>query len=556
MAGPSKCPVKSYADKVLRGKIPACKWVRLACQRHVNDLKTGKKRGLTWDAEDAQFAISFFKLLKHSKGKWGGQDFDLSPWQEFIVGSLFGWKRKDGTRRFRIAYCEIPRKNGKSTLASGVGLLLLIADNEAGAEIFSCATKRDQARLTHSEAKRMVKASKSLSKRVRVYKDNLSIDRTNSKYEPLGADADSLDGLNPHGIICDEVHAWKSRDLWDVLDTARGAREQPLTLAVTTAGSNQDSICGELHQFSKQVLEGFAEDDGHFAFICTIDEGDDWTDPKSWAKANPNLGVSISLAYLKEQLPKAKASIAAANAFKRLYLNIWTRTINGWLDMEAWNVCGKTTFDRAELRGRDCFGGLDLASTNDIAAFSLVFPWDTDRGKPVWRCLPFFWVPQNGHTNRERRLREILHPWAQAGFVKETEGDEIDFGVIETDIAELSREFNVLDIAFDPYNATKTSQNLQAEGLTVTKFVQNITNYNEPSQALEAAIVEGRFHHNNHPVLRWMAGNTASVTDGRGYIMPSRKKSLNKIDGIPATIMAMGKAMFHEDATPTLEVWE
>jgi phage terminase large subunit-like protein len=548
----SPCPVKSYADKVVRGKIPACKWVRLACERHIKDLKTARKRGLVWDDKDARFAISFFDLLKHSKGKWGGQSFDLSPWQQFIVGSLFGWKRKDGTRRFRIAYCEIPRKNGKSTLAAGIGLYLLVADGEPGAEVYSAATKRDQAKLTHSEAKRMVKSSRALSRKVRVYLNNLSIDRTNSKYEPLGADADSLDGLNPSGIICDELHAWKSRDLWDVLDTARGAREQPLTLAITTAGSNPDTICGEIHSFSKQVLDGTAEDDSHFAFICTIDEGDDWTDPKTWAKANPNLGVSISVQYLKEQLPKAKASIAAGNAFKRLYLNIWTRTVDGWLDMDAWNVCGATTFTREELRGKDCFGGLDLASTNDIAAFVLVFPWGLERGKPVWRCLAFFWVPAGGHTNRERRLREILAPWATAGFIKETDGDEIDFGVIESDIIALASEFNMLDLAYDPFNATKTSQNLQAEGITVTKFMQNITNYNEPSQLLESTVSEGRFHHGNNPVLRWMASNTASITDGRGYIMPSRKKSLNKIDGIPATVMALGRAMLHEDDTPTI----
>lgn len=544
--GRKNCPVKHYASKVLAGKIPAGKLVTLACQRHIDDLAQGKKRGLIWDGDEAQFAIDFFQLLKHSKGRWGGETFDLSPWQEFIVGSLFGWKRKDGTRRFRIAYSEIPRKNGKSTLAAGIGLFLLVADGEPGAEVYSAATKRDQARLTHSEAKRMVQSSSALRRHLSIFKDNLSVPASNSKYEPLGADADSLDGLNPSGLILDELHAWKTRDLWDVLDTARGARDQPLTFAITTAGVNEHSICGEQRSYSVRVLQGIIQDDSHFAYIATIDEGDDWRDPKAWRKANPNLGVSITEEYLSEQFKKAEASISSQNAMKRLYLDVWTRSIDGWLDMDSWNRCASIPVIPEELNGKPCWGGLDLASTNDIAAFVLVYFSFDDSGNRVWKVRPFFWVPEDGHSKREKQLREILHPWIMQGYVKETPGDVIDIATIEADIIDLSKSERIQEIAYDHWNAESTAQRLSLEGMTMVKFPQNLSNFTEPSKELEASVIAGRFGHGANPVLTWMASNTASISDGRGSIMPSRKKSIQKIDGIPATIQAMARAMFSD----------
>src|SRR5512139_1249755 len=283
---------EQYIDDVVAGRVVACHWVQAACQRHVDDLKHGAERGLHFDREAAEHVLKFFTILKHSKGEWAGRPLVLEPWQQFLIWTLFGWKRADGTRRFRTAYIEVARKNGKSTIGAGVGLYLLAADGEPGAEIYSAATKRDQARITHLEAVRMVKASPMLRKRIRTFRDNLNIEGTASKFEPLGADADTLDGLNIHGAIIDEIHAHKTREVWDKLDTGTGARRQPLMFGITTAGYDRQSLCWTLNEYSKKVLDGVIEDDTFFALIYTLDDGDDWQDETTWIKANPNLKVS------------------------------------------------------------------------------------------------------------------------------------------------------------------------------------------------------------------------------------------------------------------------
>jgi phage terminase large subunit-like protein len=288
-------PVRQYAEDVVAGKLPAGKWVRLACKRHLDDLATGAARGLRWDQAAADHAIEFFGFLRHSKGRWNAQVFVLSPWQAFIVGSIFGWKRADGTRRFRIAFVEVPRKNGKTTLAAGIGLYLLACDGEAGAEVYCAATKRDQAKLVFSDMKAFVRLSPELAEWIERNAHSLEIPETRSKAEPLGADADTTDGLNPSGVICDEIHAWKSRELWDVLLTGMGAREQPLALAITTAGDfASETIYSDLHNDAEQILDGVVADDAVFAYIATPDSGLDWKSPAAWAQANPNLGVSPS----------------------------------------------------------------------------------------------------------------------------------------------------------------------------------------------------------------------------------------------------------------------
>jgi len=548
---PSECPVSAYAKAVVAGEVPACKWVKIACQRHIDDLDAGYLRGLKWDARAAGIAIDFFALLHHSKGaRWGGKPFELQPWQRFIVGSLFGWKRPNGTRRYRTAYIEIPRKNGKTTLAAGIALYLLVADGEPGAEVYSAATMRAQAKLCHEEAKQMVKKSPSLRKCIKVYQNALIIHKSNSRYMPLGGDSDNLDGLNPSGLILDEVHAWKTRRLWDVLDSALGARSQPLTLAITTAGADLHNVGREQHDFSEQVLQSLVEHDAadaHFAYIATIDEGDDWKDESTWAKANPNLGVSVDLAELRGKFAKSFAMPSQQSSDKRYYLNVWSNSVDSWIDMDGWRECGRATFDLAELDGRECYGGLDLASSVDIAAFVLAFP----HGKGV-RLMPFFWVPKEANNDRERRLREILTPWIKAGFVEATEGDTIDLEVIEAKIEELSARYQIKEIAYDPWNCEATAQHLARKGIGCIKFAQNMGNFSEPSKRLEKYIADRALWHNNNPVLRWMASNTASVTNGAGHLMPSRKKSLNKIDGIPATCMAIGRMILAGDNGPSV----
>jgi phage terminase large subunit-like protein len=281
---------EQYCEDVLGGRVVANRWVRLACERHRRDLVEGAGRGLWFDQTAARVAVAFFGLLQHSKGEWAGTAVRLEPWQQFHLSLLFGWKRADGLRRFRTFYLEVARKNGKTTEAAGVGLFLLTADGEAGAEVYAAATKRDQARILHSEASRMVLSSRPLAQAVTKYRDNLHVKGTASKFEPLGRDADSLDGLNVHGAIVDELHAHTNRDLWDVLDTATGARRQPIMFAITTAGYNRQSLCYEMHEYTKKVLGGEVVDDSFLGLIYAIDEGDDWQDERVWVKANPNLG--------------------------------------------------------------------------------------------------------------------------------------------------------------------------------------------------------------------------------------------------------------------------
>jgi phage terminase large subunit-like protein len=533
------CPVLAYARDITEGRIPACKWVKLACKRHLDDLANGEARGIWWDQKAADRAIRFFGFLKHSKGKSAGQPFVLSLWQKFVVGCVFGWKRADGTRRFRDAWLEVPRKMGKTTLAAGIALLLLVADNEMGCEVYSTATKRDQSKLSHGEAKRMVKASPALKKRIEIYRDNLSVESTNSKYEPIGADADTADGLNPHGLICDEVHAWKGREFWDVLDTAMGARAQPLKFCITTAAadSRQETVYDEQHKYAKNVLEGRYPDDALFALIYTIDADDDWTDEKSWAKANPNLGISVAIDYLRDKFRKAERSPSSANAFKRLYLNVRTASADGWLPMDLWDKCGLATFDPKELDGKDCFGGLDIANSSDLAAFVLIFPWEDG-----FRLIAFFWCPDEARDTRGQKLRDLLAPWVEAGFINATEGNEIDLKAIEECVKECASKYNLRQVAFDPWNATATAQNLMAHGIAMFKFLQNIHNFNEPSRLFESLVRQCRLQHNANPVLTWMAGNVTMKSDGVGNMMPDRKKSANKIDGIPAGIMSLSQA--------------
>jgi phage terminase large subunit-like protein len=543
----SVCPVKAYAEGVVGEKYPACKWVRLACERHLSDLRNGGGRGLVWDGAAAAHALEFFGWLKHSKGRWNSEPFVLSPWQEFIVGSLFGWRLRSGLRRFRQALVEVPRKNGKTTLAAAIALYLFLCDGEAGAEVYSVATKRDQAKLVFEDAKALIAACPEIAEIVERYRYSIQIPDARSKFEPLASDSDTLDGLNPFVAICDEIHAWKSRDLWDVLLTGMGAREQPLALAITTAGDFSESIYNELHNDAEQMLDGVVADDSYFAFIASADVDDDWTDPKCWEKANPNLGVSLKVEELADAIEKAKRRPSSANKTKRLRLNMRTAALNAWLRLDLWDKCGGLVIDPSEYLGRDCYGGLDIANTSDLTSLVWVFPWGDHKGRPVYRIIPRFWCPTDCDTHVAEKLRRRLLPWIDAGFVESTEGNSIDFEAVESVVAEDAKRFNVLGLAYDPFNCEKTAQDLNKScGIETVRFPQNIGRYNEPSVELERAVADGRLIHGGNPVLRWMASNAITVTNGAGHIMPSRKKSRDKIDGIAALVMGIGCAMTSE----------
>lgn len=552
-------PVTAYARGVLAGIYAAGKLVRLACERHLRDLEGAKARGFHFDAVAAERAIQFFSFLQHSKGEWAGKPVTLEPWQQFIVGSVWGWRQADGTRRFRTAYNEIPRKNGKSTMAAGIGLELLTADGEPGAEIYCAATKRAQALIVWNEARRMVEKSPALKKRVGVYKaegkENLHVTPTHSKMEPLGADAETADGLNIHGSIVDELHAHKNREMVDVLETGTGARRQPLNFYITTAGYNRESVCWEFHDYAVKVLEGILTDDTFFAYIATVDQDDDWTNPEVWAKANPNLGVSVKLDDLQRKCHAAKAFPAKQNGFKRLHLNIWTEQATRWIDTEAWDKCAHPV-DRAALRGRRAYGGLDLSSTTDLSSLLLLFPPAGD--DPLWSVLPFFWVPKEGMRKRVRSDRVPYDVWVEQGLITATEGNIVDYDVIRRDIGLLSEEFDIRqerykedddvpELAYDRWNATQLVTQLQGDGFTMVPVGMGFASMAAPMRELEKLIVGQLLAHGGHPVLRWMASNVAASEDPAGNLKPDKAKSSERIDGIVGLCLALARAVLRPE---------
>lgn len=524
------------------GKIVAGQLVKLACRRHLRDLRDAGRRGLVFDQDAATDAIAFFSRLRQSKGRWAGKPLELRPWQSFVIGCVFGWCWKaSGLRRFRTAYVSVARKNGKTTLAAGVALYLLDFDNEAGAEVYSAATKRDQARLCWSDAQRMVARTPALKRRIRIIESraNMHVIETGSKFEALGADADTLDGLNPHAYIIDELHAHKTRRVVDVLETSTGAREQPLAFYITTAGLERESIYAETDDYAKRVLEGAVEDDAYFAYIAALDKDDDWRHERVYAKANPSLGVTLALADLVAERDKAIVTPGRMNAFKRLRLNIRTGQFEAWFTPEQIDA-NRYEFEEADLAGWACFAGLDLASTTDITTLVLWFPDAEDGGGWI---LPYFWVPEEAGPRRWERDAVPYPEWIEQGFLKTTPGNVTDYDVIREDIRELAERYGITEIDFDPWNSSQLINQLQEDGATCVKIRQGFATLSAPSKQLEAFIASGKARHNGHPVLRWMLLNAQKREDEQGNIKPDRKRSAEKIDAVIALVTSLARAI-------------
>lgn len=547
LAPASRTAVTDYARAVLAGEIIAGELVRKQCARHLNDLETGGARGLRFSESKAAWAIEFFpRLCRHYKGEWAGKPIQLEPWQMFIIGSIFGWLRADGNRRFRTAYVEIPRKNGKSTLAAGLGILLAFFDGEAGAEVYSAATKRDQAKIVWGDARQMVRRSPTIRKKVRILAANLSDPGTASKFEPLGADANNLDGLNAHGKIIDELHAHKTRDVWDVLETSSGSRRQPLTLAITTAGFDRHSVCWEQRDYAVRILENVIADDSVFAYIATIDEGDDWRDPAAWAKANPNLNVSVKFDYLETECKKAQESPGKQNAFKRLHLDIWTEAAVRWLDLDVYDRNVDEPAPPDVLKTRPCYAGLDLSNTQDLTALELYFPDPAGEGGD-W--LHWYFVPEDNIRRRAERDRVPYDVWAQQGYITATPGNVVDYGHIRQTLLDLVLEgYQIQEIGYDPWNALSLILDLQEDGFTCIPVIQRFTTLTTPTKEYERLLIAGRFRLGRNPVHRWAASNVTIDTDAAENIKPSKKKSRERIDPISASIAALDRTIRHEAA--------
>ena len=509
-----------------------------------------KDPGYWYDKAAAQRAVDFFaQCCTHSKGPLAGKPFVLDKWQERdIVRPLFGWKRPDGTRKYRKAYIEIPRKNGKSTLCAGLGLYLLLADNETSAEVYSAASDREQAAIVFDAAKSMVTANPELSEMVELYRRSMVCPSTASSYKVLSADAYTKHGLNASGIVFDELHAQPNRELFDVLTTSTGARVQPLEVYITTAGYDRHSICWEMHEYALKVRDGIIEDDSFLVAIYAADEKDDWTSPKTWAKANPGLGKSISKEYLERECARAKEIPAYQNTFRRLHLNQWTEQETRWLDMAVWDRNDKPV-DETALRGRSCFGGLDLSSTQDITALVWIFPPEDDE---PYQVVSRFFVPEEGIPKRSRRDRVPYDQWVAEGLITATEGNVVDYNFLKKQIIEDCAAFRVKELAFDRFNATQLVTDLTNEGVPMVPFGQGFVSMSAPTKELEKLLLGGRVAHSGNPVLRWMASNVSVRQDPAGNLKPDKSKSTEKIDGIVALCMALGRAIVQPEETDSV----
>jgi phage terminase large subunit-like protein len=536
---PAKPIVDRYIADVLSGKIVTGRLHRLCVERHVRDLKDGKKRGLYFDEEEAERVIEFFGFLRLFEGEWAGQPFTLQPWQVFKNWVLFGWKNRDGTRRFRIAYASMARKDGKSTDAAAIGCYMFVADREPGAQVFTAATKRQQAGIIHRIAQKMVETSPSLRDRVDIVKWNMSIAATDSKYEPLAADAKTEDGHNPHCMIIDELHAHPTRAMWDVLDSGTSARRQPLMYAITTAGYDRTSICYEQDQYAIGVLEQSFEDDTFFAFICRIDEKDDWKDESCWIKSNPNLGISVKIENLRRRAEKAKRVPAAQNDFLCKNLNVWVEQQVRAIDMDVWDK-GGGTIDVTTLAGKDCIGALDLGKTRDLTSLCLLFRQEDLTYDALW----WFWCPRENAAKREMTASAKYMTWAAQGYIELTDGNETDYEFVRRRINEIGEEYLMREVAIDRlFQGADLSQRLGDDGFEVVSFGQGFFSMAAPTEEFERVVYGGMFRHGDNPVARWMASNAVWKMDPAGNRKPDKAASQEKIDGVVTAIMALGRWM-------------
>ncbi|MDD3494215.1 MAG: terminase large subunit [Candidatus Thermoplasmatota archaeon] len=498
--------------------------------------------------EKANWAINFISQLRHTKGEWAGSLFNLQEWQKDFIRQLFGATNEDGTRQYRTAYLEIPRKNGKTELAAAIALFMLFADGEQGAEIYSAAADREQASLVFNAAATMVRNSKALSSLCKIIDSQKRIVcyKTNSFYRAISAEAYSKHGFNAHAVIYDELHVAPDRDLWDVLQTSMGARRQPLMLATTTAGYDRNTICWELHEYAKKIIDGVIDDKTFLPLIYAADQEDDWTDEAVWRKANPNLEISIKLDFLRQECQRAQEIPAYQNTFRRLHLNQWTTQSTRWIDMGAWAECGSRDIDHAELAGLRCWAGVDLSTTTDISSCAIVFEPDDDG---IVHVLSYSWVPRDNIAARVRRDRVPYDTWARSGYITATDGNVIDHDWIRVTIRdEIKNRFPLLQVVgYDPWNATKWAIDLENDGVPVMEVRQGFKTMSPACKELERLIIGRKLRHDNNPVLTWAMDNLVVVQDPAGNIKPAKDKSTERIDPAVAMIIAIS-AMLQSDA--------
>lgn len=502
-----------------------------------------------YDKAKADRAVKFIENLRHTKAKWAGKRFWLLPWQETLVRDIFGTVKEDGTRQFRTAYVEICKKVGKSELAAAIALYLLYADNEPSAEVYGAAADRQQASIVFDVAKRMVELTPALLKRSKIMGATKRIVNYSNAgiYQVLSADVGNKHGFSVSGLVFDEIHNQPNRNLYDVLTKGSSdARANPLHFIITTAGNDRNSIAFELHTKALDILNGRREDPTFYPVVYGLADDEDWTDEKNWYKVNPSLGYTVEIDRLRDAFREAQQNPADEVTFRWLRLNQWVSSTVAWIPDQIYAL-GNEAIDMESLKGRECYGGLDLSSSGDITAFVLVFP--PHNGKEKYVILPFFWVPQDTIPLRVRRTSVPYDKWQAQGYLMATEGNVIHYGFIETFIDDLGKIYNIKEIAYDRWGAVEMTQALEGMGFTVVPFGQGFSSMSPPTKRFYELLMEGKMVHGAHPVLRWMAGNVVVDTDLAGNIKVTKRRSPDKVDGIVAAIMALDRCIRHEENT-------
>lgn len=529
--------VEEYIEKVVTGSRCAGRYEILAVERYLSDLNRASGGwDYHFDETSAMQALLFFNLLKHFEGEWAGKDLDLEGWQAFIIWNIFGWKKRNGKRRFTYADILVARKNGKTTLAAGIGLYMLTLDGERGAQVFSAAVDKAQAGICWSAAREMSKISKHLKKLLKHYHSSIVVEAMVSSFKPLSKETKNKDGLNPHCAICDERHAWKTNEVYDVIKSGMGARSQPLILSISTAGFDMDAPYFKDMKVLYEILEGSKSRDNQFIMIYQPDKGDDWKDPRTWEKANPNYGVSVSEDYFKGELEDAinKGSTTEVN-FRTKNLNLWVDAPDVWIPDEI-VAENNHDLDDDSLLGEECYAGLDLASHVDINALALYFP--KLPGKP-FKFL--FFVPES--KIKENEDRADYREWKEQGWLIVTPGDMIDVELMVSIMLKELKKYNIKNLSFDPYKAYHgVIQGLQNGGLgeVLDEYNQRIQNMSEPAKEIQRMILARETNLLHNPVIRWMFRNVVMYQDANENIRPDKRKSSGKIDGVVSMINAIG----------------
>jgi phage terminase large subunit-like protein len=543
-------PVTEYANNVIYGEIPACETIKKACKRHLADIIDGI---YLWDGEAAERVFKFFSFLRHYKGEWAGKPFELEHFQKFIIGSIFGWKNPDGTRRYRTAMIFLPKKNGKSPLAAGIGLYHLTADGEPAAEVYTVARTRDQASIVYRDARAMVQKSPKLREKISILRPDAKVggymQYKDSIFEALASNFNNLDGPQPSVVIMDEVHQWGSNgaELFNIFNNATCSRRNPLILMITTTGTDQNSLCKSKFDYGISILNRTIQDDSTFVYIATADDGDEWNDPLTWQKCNPNLGVSVKLKALEIEAHQAESSPSEQVSFEIKHLNRWKSSSSIWIPLEIWDQTSDIT-PLEELKGRKCYGGLDLSKVKDLTSWCLVFPREDDPRHidVLWR----FWLPQSALDDKQNKYRDQYQRWKADGHLTVIPGQTIDYEIVRAAILEDMQQYQIESANMDRlYNGYEMGEKLQADGLPVVTMGMGFLSFAVPCVEFERKILEGQIHHGGNPIARWMIEGCTVVTDAAGNMKPMKANKQAKIDGVVTLILAIDRLIRPTDPT-------